>query len=337
MHVLFFTHLQKTLRTCSQTSVIKLICRLITVGETLPNTNSQASRRTHTAALVLSLISSHGRVTPLALRERLCGCSHVYVWEISNDERMPFQVWTGGASVQCPTLSPYAGTHALPLTHTLTLCMCVCGTYSDIHTQRCNFIINSCTLYSIATIWSPHLRFVKILVTLPPNPRLTLIQSSQWVQDLSRTICGSYTDTSPSSILFPLIFPSSSNPNERASLFCSVCLRSLFSLWILSSSSLSLPCSYMLGPLQCFSISSPCGVMDYNVTFIFWGFPFPCQETGPGLLVFLFIIPPRQTKQKKLWGLNLSVSLYRLWIWIRESLSLRGLHAQTICFPLVVI
>lgn len=89
--------------------------------------------------------------------------------------------------------------------------------------------------------------------------------------------------------------------------------------------------------LLCFSISSPCGTVDYNVTFIFWGFPCPCQETGPIFSVFLVIIPPCQTKQEKLWGLNLSVSLYRLWIWIRESLDLRGLRAQAICFPLVVI
>lgn len=41
----------------------------------------------------------------MALRDRLRGCSHVYVWEISNDERMPFHVWTGGASVRRPTLT----------------------------------------------------------------------------------------------------------------------------------------------------------------------------------------------------------------------------------------
>lgn len=102
-----------------------------TVCATLPNTNSQASRSTHSpcARAVPHLQSWEGH--PLALgEERLCGCSHVYVWEISNDERMPFQVWARGASVRCPTLSP----HALPLTHT----------HIATHTHRdmCNFVIN---------------------------------------------------------------------------------------------------------------------------------------------------------------------------------------------------
>lgn len=84
-----------------------------TVAATLPNTNSQKHAQS-CAHAVPHLQSWEGH--PSALRERLCGCSHVYVWEISNDERMPFQVWARGASVQCPTLS-YAHTHALPLTH----------------------------------------------------------------------------------------------------------------------------------------------------------------------------------------------------------------------------
>lgn len=40
----------------------------------------------------------------LALRESLCGCSRVYVLEISNDERISFQVWASGASAECSTL-----------------------------------------------------------------------------------------------------------------------------------------------------------------------------------------------------------------------------------------
>lgn len=95
--------------------------------------------------------------------------------------------------------------------------------------------------------------------------------------------------------------------------------------------------SHMLGGLQPSFNSSPSGVVYYKVTFKFWGFPCLCQETGPVLSIFLVFIPPCQTKHKKLWGLNMSVSLYQLWIWIRESLSWRGLHAQTICFPLVII
>lgn len=115
----FFSQMATKKKICSQTTVIKLISRLIdTAGATLRNTNSRTPRSTHSPALVRSLISSHGRVTAAALRERLCGCSHVYVWEISNDERMPFQVWARGASVQCSTLLT-TRIH----THTRTLCM----------------------------------------------------------------------------------------------------------------------------------------------------------------------------------------------------------------------
>lgn len=118
LYFFFLTCPQKK-KICSQTTVIKLISRLIdTAGATLRNTNSRTPRSTHSPALVRSLISSHGRVTAAALRERLCGCSHVYVWEISNDERMPFQVWARGASVQCSTLLT-TRIH----THTRTLCM----------------------------------------------------------------------------------------------------------------------------------------------------------------------------------------------------------------------
>lgn len=40
----------------------------------------------------------------LAPREGQCGCAHVYVWDISNDERMLFQVWARGASTPCSIL-----------------------------------------------------------------------------------------------------------------------------------------------------------------------------------------------------------------------------------------
>lgn len=42
---------------------------------------------------------------------RLCGCSNVYVLQISNDERIPFHVWTGRARVHTPRLN---ATHTLP-------------------------------------------------------------------------------------------------------------------------------------------------------------------------------------------------------------------------------
>lgn len=51
--------------------------------------------------------------------ERLCGCSCVYVWEISNDERIPFQVWAGGASTLHPfTMCTQTRAHTRSHTHT---------------------------------------------------------------------------------------------------------------------------------------------------------------------------------------------------------------------------
>lgn len=109
---------RNALRICSQTIVMNLICWLI---QWLHLPLKQTVRQTEARTALRSCSPSSpvmGGSPLLALRERLCGCSHVYVWEISNDERMPFQVWTRGASVQCPTLTPYARTHMLPRRHT---------------------------------------------------------------------------------------------------------------------------------------------------------------------------------------------------------------------------
>lgn len=120
-----------------------------------------------------------------------------------------------------PFLHTHTDTHSLSHTHAQ-----VCA-YIATHRDLCNFVISPHTLCCIDTICSPHPKICKIAETLPPNPCLTLIQLSLWVQDLGRIVCGSCADTSPSSILFPLIFLSSSNPSERASLFYSVCMWSL--------------------------------------------------------------------------------------------------------------
>lgn len=59
--------------------------------------------------------------------------------------------------------------------------------------------------------------------------------------------------------------------------------------------------------------------------------PMPEDEPGTLNLPCHYLSPPNQTEEVK------AVSLYQLWIRIRESLSLRGQHAQAICFPLAVI
>lgn len=145
-------------------------------------------------------------------RERLCGCSHVYVWEISNDERMPFQVGTGGASFKCPTLLPCTSTAHM---RSSWRARSLARAYIRWHIRSvCNFIIRCCTLCSVAT-----------MVTTSKDFSDTASRSMPDTDSVVSLGPGSqshytYTDTSPSSILFP----SSLNPSERASLFYSVCI-----------------------------------------------------------------------------------------------------------------
>lgn len=71
------------------------------------------------ARAVCHLQSWEGHLS--GLRERLCGCSCVYVWEISNDERIPFQVWAGGATKLHPfTMRTHTHRHVQTLAHTHT-------------------------------------------------------------------------------------------------------------------------------------------------------------------------------------------------------------------------
>lgn len=140
----------------------------------------------------------------MALRERLCGCSHVYVWEISNDERMPFQVWARGASAQCSTLFTIrTHTHAHPsLLHTLMHVCVRTYMYIGIYTCRgiCNFVINP-----------PHLvLYSRHLFTSLQDCRNIAFKSTSDSDSVVSQGPGSYSycmrklhDTSPSS-----------NPNE---------------------------------------------------------------------------------------------------------------------------
>lgn len=213
---------RNALRICSQTTVMNLICWLI---QWLHLPLKQTVRQTEARTALRSCSPSSpvmGGSPLLALRERLCGCSRVYVWEISNDERMPFQVWTRGASVQCPTLTPYARTHMLIRRHThlcMRVCVCVCvWVCTFIHTY--NFVIDPYVLVHghLTYMYSHIQRFATQPVEMYCDWWL-------WFSHLATIWArGSYVDTSPSSVLFPLIFPSSLSQSERASLFCSACL-----------------------------------------------------------------------------------------------------------------
>lgn len=240
----------------------------------LTQTVRQPEARTVYALVRSSLNSSHGRVTPRpSERERLCGCSHVYVWEISNDERMPFQVWARGASVQCPTLSPY--------THTL---LHVCA-YIGIHNGICTYCM-----------------FATLKILQDCRYIAFQIHAWHWFSCLSGSRisaeCGSCSDTSHSSIVFPLIFPSSSSPNERASLFYSACM------WPLSFSSLTLFLSVSLAAicLALFSVSSShLLVVSWIIIWLihFLGVPVPMPRDRPRTLDLPCHYPstPNQTEE----------------------------------------
>lgn len=127
--------------------------------------------------------------------------------------------------------------------------------------------------------------------------------------------------------------PSSSNPNKRPSLSCHVCTRPLFSPRL----SPPAPRSFTLVPCQRFP--SRRLVVLWIITCIFSGggasTPSPGDRpSSPGLPCH-YPTPPKQTEQVT----RLKSVCLRLWAadWTRESLRFRGLHAQTICFPLAVI
>lgn len=139
----------------SETTVLKLICWLMQLEQF---TITQTAR---TALCMCSTSSPVMGGSPPRPWERDCGCSHVYVWEISNDERMPFQVWAGGASVQCPTLSPYTQrhTHTLPSqAYTLTTDMVIQRhTDTDTHTDLFySHLRTYCTFSTACKIWASH-------------------------------------------------------------------------------------------------------------------------------------------------------------------------------------
>ena len=267
-----FSHAhKKKKKICSQTTVIKLVSRLIdTPGATLRNTNSRTPGSTHSPALVRSLISSHGRVTAAALRERLCGCSHVYVWEISNDERMPFQVWARGASVQCSTLLT---THTHIHTHTHTLCASVCAYIACTLAEAC---VISSSIPSTLFFYSHHMlntsqRFARL------RNHCLQIHGWHWFGPLSGVFGISVVlvrlQKPPRHLT--LVSPSSLKLQWK-SLIVLLCLYvvSRSFLWFSSSRSLLQP--FALALFSVFFISSPCGVVDYNVTFI--NFPMPGDE-----------------------------------------------------------
>lgn len=68
--------------------------------------NKQPALLTHPRKSASSHIPNHNPQGggPETQREnrRLCGCSNVYVLQISNDERIPFHVWAGRALVHTP-------------------------------------------------------------------------------------------------------------------------------------------------------------------------------------------------------------------------------------------
>lgn len=182
---------------------------------------------------------------------------------------MPFQVWARGASAQCSTLftiRTHTRTHILLYyAHTYAHSCIYVYSHTWAYTLAEAFVILSLiphTLYCIATICLP---VCKIAETLPSNPRLTVIQSSLRVQDLTHTVWESCTTLNPHR---PSHHRTPMNNSHCSAL--SVC--GLFSLWFSSSSSLGLSCRHVLGPLYCFFISFPCGVTDCIVTrFIFGG------------------------------------------------------------------
>ncbi len=116
----------------------------------------------------------------------------------------------------------------------------------------------------------------------------------------------------------------------------SVCGLTLFSLWFSPSCSFSLSCSHFLGPHECSFISTPCGVLDYNVTHSFLGVPISMPGDKPSTLYLPCHYPstPKPNTGSCEVLSCLSLSLCWLWILIRESLSLREQHARAICFPL---
>lgn len=109
----FLTHTQEHSGNLPPNSRHKPDILIDTAGIILSNTNN-----THgpCGGTVPRLGYWEGHPPPLALRgrkrERLCGCSHVYVWEISNDERMAFQVWARGAPLF--SAPPFDRIHAYP-------------------------------------------------------------------------------------------------------------------------------------------------------------------------------------------------------------------------------
>lgn len=120
-----------------------------TDGAALPNTNSQTARSTHSPALVQSLISSHGRVTPWPC-ERDCVDALMFMFgRLAMMKECLFKSGLEGPLFNAPPFSPYAHTrthmHALCLTHTLV--HVYVHTYT--HGDMCDFVITACTLYSI--------------------------------------------------------------------------------------------------------------------------------------------------------------------------------------------
>lgn len=76
--------------------------------------------------------------------------------------------------------------------------------------------------------------------------------------------------------------------------------------------------------------------MDYNVTESFLGVPVPGDEPSTLDHPCHYLSLPNQTEEVMRFK-AVSLSPYWLWIWIRESLRLRGQHARAICFPLAII
>lgn len=138
---------------------------------------------------------------------------------------MPFQVWARGASVQRPTLSPYARTLSLSRTHTHAH-VSRHGAHADV--QPLHQSPQICSVYPPCVLhiqrFARFHRYDAFKSVLDNDSLVSWDATSPGLRCAHTAVCGSFADTSPSSILSSLIFFSSASPSERASLFHSVCM-----------------------------------------------------------------------------------------------------------------